>query len=189
MKKLSLLLLLSLLLPLLGVRAQEPLFRNYSVQQYRAQTQNWDIIQLPGGSMAFANNGGMMIYDGNSWSLYPIANYTTVRALCYDRETHRIYAGATAELGYYSLNADNYQLEYHSLTDKLSAADRQFGEIWNIYKYVDERKQTCVLFQSKSHIFIYTPSETMKSIKTDGRIEAMGIYNTPVRDNRVSYTI
>lgn len=180
MKKLSLLLLLSLLLPLLGVRAQEPLFRNYSVQQYRAQTQNWDIIQLPGGSMAFANNGGVMIYDGNSWSLYPIANYTTVRALCYDRETHRIYAGATAELGYYSLNTDNYQLEYHSLTDKLHAADRQFGEIWNIYKYVDERKQTCVLFQSKSHIFIYTSAGTMKTIKTDGRIEAMGIYNNKV---------
>ena len=180
MKKLSLLLFMLILLFSLGIRAQEPLFRNYSVQQYRAQTQNWDIVQLPGGSMAFANNGGMMIYDGNSWNIYPISNYTTVRALCYDQARRRIYAGATAELGYYSLNADNYHLEYHSLIDNIPAADRQFGEIWNICKYVDERQQSCVLFQSKSHIFIYTPSETIKSIKTVGRIETMGLYNNKV---------
>lgn len=180
MKQLSLLFYLLLLLSLQGARAQEPLFRNYSVQQYRAQTQNWDIIQLPGGSMAFANNGGMMIYDGNSWSIYPTSNYTTVRALYNDPKKRRIYAGATAEFGYYALNADNYQLEYHSLIDKVPTADRQFGEIWNIYKYVDEQKQSCILFQSKSHIFIYTPSETIKTIKTSGRIETMGLYNNKV---------
>ena len=162
------------------VVAQEPIFRNYTVQQYRGQTQNWDVIQLPDGRMAFANNGGMMIYDGDQWSILPIRNYTAVRALCYDDSKNCIYAGATAEFGYYKSDTNTGNIVYHSLSDKLSASDRQFGEIWNICICItgDNRRQ--VVFQSKSHIFIYSGNGKIAVLKGLGRIEAMGMYNNKV---------
>lgn len=159
--------------------SQEPIFRNYTVQEYRAQTQNWDVVQMPDGRMVFANNGGMLIYDGDQWSLYPIRNYSAIRAIHCDKKTGRIYAGATAEFGYYEINKSTYSIEYHSLSDLLPDADRQFGEIWNIMQ-TDSKSGHYVFFQSKSHIFIYTPDGKLKVIKGCGRIEAMAIYNNKV---------
>lgn len=174
MKRFSLLLFFFLACRLFCANAQEPIFRNYTVQQYRAQTQNWNIRQLPDGRMAFANNGGLMLYDGDQWSLYPIRNYSAVRGLCFDKSAGRIYAGGTAEFGYYLLNKHNHQIEYHSLSDQLPANCRQFGEIWNIYKVGGASGN--VYFQSKSHVFGYAPDGKLHTLKADGRIEAMGVY-------------
>lgn len=165
---------------LTAVHAQEPIFRNYTVQDYHAQTQNWDVLQMPDGRMAFANNIGMLIYDGDKWSLYPIRNYSVVRALCCDGKAGRIYAGATAEFGYYALNKSTLRLEYHSLSDRLTGTDKQFGEIWNICQPDNGRNGGSVYFQSKSHLFIYTPGGKLRTLRGDGRIEAIGVYRNKV---------
>lgn len=106
-----------------------PTVRNFSKNDYRSGTQNWDIIQNEGGCMYFANNGGLLEFDGQEWETYPISNYTNVRSVF--REQGRIYAGAFNEFGYYSIQ--NGAMQYTSLTDRFSGIDN-ISEIWKINK-------------------------------------------------------
>ncbi len=126
-----------------------PLVHNYSRKSSNAGTQNWDIIQHQNNWMYFANNSGLLEFDGYDWSIYPIANYTNVRSLCYDAGNERIYAGAFNEFGYYSRNERGI-LGYHSLVDKLPSIDKPFNEIWSIHQTND-----ALYFQGDKEIFRY----------------------------------
>lgn len=133
--------------------AQYPVIRNFNRKTTNAGTQNWDIIQHNNNWMYFANNNGLLEFDGNKWSLYPIANWTTVRSLCYDEVSDRIYAGAFNEFGYYSRD-DMGILKYHSLLDLLDEEKRNFNEIWKIYKSDD-----AVFFQGVYEVFRFKNNE------------------------------
>ena len=61
--------------------AINPTIRNYNRKVYKAGTQNWDMIQYKNDWMYFANNKGLLEFDGNKWTTYPIGNYTNVRSL------------------------------------------------------------------------------------------------------------
>lgn len=158
-------------------KAQDPIFRNYTPQQYKAQTQNWDVEELPGGRVAFGNNAGMILYDGDQWSVYPIRNYTVVRALRYSPTSSRLYAGAAGEFGFYSVDDHTFRITYHSMSDKLPRRDRQFGEIWKILIFNEGKSNEQIVFQSKTHIFIYSGKDYVRTIRTGGRIETIGAYN------------
>lgn len=147
--------------------AQEIIFRNFATSLYKAGTQNWDMEQLPDGRMAIANNTGLLIYDGAQWMNFPIRNYSTVRALYYDRHTDRLYAGASGEFGYYRVNPLTYQFEYHSISDLLPSKMRNFGEIWKILPWRGN-----LVFQSKSHLFIYN-GKKIQTFQSSGRIETI----------------
>ncbi len=99
--------------------------------------------------MYFANNIGLLEYDGNRWSTYPIRNYTNVRSLYYDESADRIYAGAFNEFGYYARNKSGI-LIYHTLVEKIKLQDRYFTEIWNIHKI-----DNTFYFQGDNEIFFY----------------------------------
>jgi len=99
--------------------------------------------------MYFANNNGLLEFDGNKWTVYPISNYTNVRSLYYDIKTDRIYAGAFNEFGYYSRDEAGL-LHYYSLIEKIPAKNRNFNEIWNI-SAVDNS----IYFQGDKDIFQY----------------------------------
>ncbi|MDR0873007.1 MAG: hypothetical protein LBN27_06005 [Prevotellaceae bacterium] len=129
--------------------AMYPYVVNFDAKAIKSGTQSWDIIQHRNGWVYFANNYGLLEYDGNRWTTYPVSNYTTVRSLCYDRETDRIYAGAFNEFGYFSRNRAGI-LEYHSLTGKINSKDADFGEIWQIY-----RADGTLFFCGANEIFRY----------------------------------
>ena len=148
--------------------AQETIFRNFSSLQYKGGTQNWDIEQLPDGRMAIANNVGVLIYDGAGWSVNPIRNYSTVRSLYFEHTTGRLYAGASGEFGYYQVNPMTYQLQYHSISDKISKKVGNFGEIWKILPWRDK-----LVFQSKSHLFILGKDGKVHTYQAHNRIEAV----------------
>ena len=88
----------------LPVSATCPIVRNYSKSDYGAGTQNWAVAQNGGGVIYFANNFGVVEFDGKQWRTYPVKNRTVVRSLFYDQSTERLYAGATDEFGYFSLD-------------------------------------------------------------------------------------
>ncbi len=158
-------------------KAQDPIFHNYTPQQYKAQTQNWDVEELPGGRVAFANNAGMVLYDGDQWSVYPIGNYTVVRSLRYSARRSKMYAGATGEFGYYSVDNETFRIKYHSMSDQLPKRDRHFGEIWKILIFNEGKNNEQIVFQSKTHIFIYGCNGYMRTVRADSRIETIGAYN------------
>ena len=65
---------------------------NYSKQLYTAGSQNWNIAQDSNGIMYFANNDGLLSFDGTFWRKYELPNRTIVRSVAIDNE-NRIYVG------------------------------------------------------------------------------------------------
>ena len=116
------------------IRAQNtigiPRIINYSKETYRAGTQVWDITQDPSGRMYFANDEGLLTFDGHFWKLHPLPNKTNMRSIAIT-EDGRIYAGGQGELGYFSPN-ESGKLHYTSLIPLLPAAERSFADIWDI---------------------------------------------------------
>lgn len=124
-----------------------PLIKNYTKREYNAGSQNWEIIQGINGKMYFANNSGLLEFDGIHWNLYPISNYSIVRSI-YQSDDEKIYAGGFGEFGYYSLSSSG-EMEYHSLLGLLNDEDQKFGEIWNIYQHADG-----LIFQAFEQIIV-----------------------------------
>src|SRR5882762_1382471 len=90
-----------------------PAIINYSKQDYHAGSQNWGIQQDTDGVLYFANNDGLLSYDGNFWRIYPLPNHTIVRSLAIG-PGHRICVGGQGEIGYFSPGAGG-DLVYTSL--------------------------------------------------------------------------
>src|SRR6476646_422722 len=77
-----------------------PVIVNYPKQVYNAGSQNWGIAQGKNGIIYFANNDGLLTFDGNFWRKYLLPNQTRVRSIAIDKDD-RIYVGGQAEIGYF----------------------------------------------------------------------------------------
>jgi len=150
MKKICLLITLVLLRQI--VCAQNtigiPNITNYYKQDYNAGRQNWGIAQDSHGIMYFANNNGLLSFDGTFWRTYLLPNATIVRSLAIDKND-RIYVGGQQEFGYFSPNQHG-ELEYTDLRKNLQKADNDFADVWAV-QIVDQR----IYFHSNKKIFEY----------------------------------
>lgn len=146
------LLLLTLLFTLLSGTSlgQNPIglpdIINYEKTTYGAGTQNWAIQQDRNGILYFANNEGLLTFDGTFWKTYPVSNKTIVRSLAIAPD-HKIYVGAQGDFGYFS-PAANGKLQYHSLLGMIPGNDKVFADIWDIVAHEDD-----VFFRSEEKIF------------------------------------
>lgn len=147
MNKLTIILIL--LAIIFSAKAQNPTLRNLSNDDYNAGTQNWDIDMTDDGLIIFGNNAGMMLFDGDLWSVYEMPNYTIVRSVLFDREKNLIFAGATNEFGYFQIDPDTFKVTYTSLVEYLPHRCRNFGELWRIMRVGSE-----TAFQSKEQLFV-----------------------------------
>ncbi|WP_321436219.1 triple tyrosine motif-containing protein [uncultured Bacteroides sp.] len=149
-----------------------PIVRNFSRSTYKAGTQNWDIIQTNSNCVYFANNDGLLEFDGWKWSNYPIRNNTNIRSVMYDPDNRRIYAGAFNEFGYYALSK-NGVMTYHSLIDKVPKLNKNFNEIWNIHK-----SDNSIYFQGNKEIFRYN-NGSIKVFSFHNKIDCSAlVYNS-----------
>lgn len=155
-----------------AVRGQQPMLRNFTPTQYNSGTQNWSISQGTDGRMFFANNMGLLWFDGNQWVQIPIANYTNVRAVMYDDRSNVVYAGATNEFGYYCYDPVSRSVVYRSLSDKAMAGDYNFGEIWNVMRW-----DSIIVFQGKNNFFLCHEDGTVTNIEENHRIESSAVIN------------
>jgi ligand-binding sensor domain-containing protein/DNA-binding CsgD family transcriptional regulator len=110
-----------------------PFIRNFSKHEYRAGTQNWAIAQDQKGFMYFANNEGLLVYDGDQWELYRMPNLSMVRSIYVD-EKGEIYIGAYNEIGKMVPDACG-KLIYHSLKNKIPLEYQNFDDVWNILPF------------------------------------------------------
>lgn len=125
-----------------------PFITNYTRTEYKAGSQTWDIEQGSNGMMYFANNNGLLEYDGIYWEVYPMPNNSIVRSIKSDNDTV-IYAGGFNEFGYYKIG-NMGGAKYYSLTHLLPENKKNFGDVWNIYIHPDG-----VIFQTYSELFFY----------------------------------
>ncbi|MBP3744801.1 MAG: hypothetical protein J6I34_05220 [Prevotella sp.] len=151
----------------LTTSAQIPTLRNFSPIEYNGGTQNWEIGEMRDNLMAFANNHGLIVFDGENWQIHPVANYTSVRSLAFDAKKLCVYAGASDEFGYFDINTATFNVEYHSLSKLLPANMRMFGEIWKIHLLPSGE----VLFQGREHLFSLRQGNKLITLKTAGAID------------------
>jgi DNA-binding CsgD family transcriptional regulator len=133
---------------------------NYEKKKYNAGTQNWQIQQDKQGRMYFANNEGVLSFDGNYWELYPLPNKTIVWSV--EMANNQLFVGGQDEMGFLSPDKSG-QLSFHSLKSYLDESDQKFADIWNIVNVGDD-----IFFRSISRLFkwnkgkmkVYQPSST-----------------------------
>jgi DNA-binding CsgD family transcriptional regulator len=147
----TLLILLLVIIRVNGVYAQSTHYgllgiRNFSRSEYSGGIQNWSFAETDNGLLYFANNSGLLEYNGNQWKLYKSVNAVN-RSVCADG--NRVYVGAFNEFGFYEEN-ERGMLVYHSLIPLIKDKIGDFDEIWRIHK-----TSFGIVFQSFKAIFIY----------------------------------
>lgn len=122
--------------------------KNYTKQEYHAANQNWSVAQDVNGYLYFANNIGLLEFDGITWTLYPAPEGAIIRSVAVDK-VNRIFTAGYRELGYWERNTLG-RLEYHSLKQEVEKNFTSNEEFWNVI-VLGER----VYFQSFSKVYIY----------------------------------
>jgi len=125
-----------------------PFIKNYERSEYNAGRQTWDITQNNQNLIYFANNSGVLEFDGTSWNTYQVSNRSVVRAVACDKNG-KIYVGAYNEFGYLKMQK-NGKKEYKSIASELPQKYKDFGEIWKIFP-----TESGIIFQSFSSVFFY----------------------------------
>jgi ligand-binding sensor domain-containing protein/DNA-binding CsgD family transcriptional regulator len=124
-----------------------PYIRNFLKREYRAGTQNWNIVQDKRGFIYTANNEGLLVYDGNQWQLYKMPNSSIVRALFVDKSGD-IYVGAYNEMGK-MVTLPNGKMVYKSLKKFIPIEYQNFDDIWSVFSFENK-----IVFQSYNCAFI-----------------------------------
>ncbi|MCB0399613.1 MAG: LuxR family transcriptional regulator [Winogradskyella sp.] len=140
-----------------------PPIQIFTTQDYKAEDQNWDISQDKEGVVYFANNKGLLRYNGARWELFPTPNQSILRSVNIINE--KIYTGSYMDFGYWE--KDNYGgLVYTSLIDKHGIDPKEDEQFWDIVEI-----ENYILFQSLDRIYIYSvDANTFKIIESNQRI-------------------
>jgi len=118
-----------------GLTAQDEVglafLKNYSVEDYKAHTQNFSIVQDDRGVMYFGNFSGILEFDGTFWRLIPTKNRTKVSALAID-DNGRIYVGSRGEIGYLETDSAG-KMRFQSLNHLIEDPASLFLDIQQVY--------------------------------------------------------
>lgn len=143
-------LLLLLWHPITGKAQDLPPIVRFSTETYSAGNQNWMISQDTNRFLYFANNEGLLEYNGVQWTLYPSPNETIIRSVKVIGK--RIYTGCYMEFGFWERNGAGI-LKYTSLSQSMKGKIVDDEQFWNIAQY-----DHWVIFQSLNQIFVYDTS-------------------------------
>ncbi|MFC0603879.1 triple tyrosine motif-containing protein [Winogradskyella pulchriflava] len=131
----------------------------YTPQDYGAEDQNWSISQGVSNELYFANNKGLLEYNGERWELYATPNESILRSV--KAVEDKIYTGCYMDFGFW-VKDDFGKLNYTSLVAKLNIDLVEDEQFWNIISL-----DNWVLFQSLNRIYIYnTSDESLKTIES-----------------------
>ncbi len=120
--------------------------------------------------MLFANNSGLLTFDGDEWRTYYVPNHTSVRSVFFDEKTRRTYVGATNEFGYFKVNPVTSRQEYHSLSSRIPEKRRYFDEVWNIF-----RLDNSIVFQCRHHIFFAEDNGRLLDMRFRSQVECSAV--------------
>ncbi|MFA9190091.1 triple tyrosine motif-containing protein [Flavobacterium sp. FZUC8N2.13] len=135
----------------------------YVPSNYGAGNQNWMISQDQNQFVFFANNEGLLEFNGSYWKLYPSPNETIIRSVKVIGD--RIYTGSYMEFGFWKRKADGL-LKYQSLSATIKSNISDDEQFWNILSY-----DYWVVFQSLNRIYIYnTQNNSFKIIAPSANV-------------------
>ena len=82
-----------------SVVAPSILVQNYSVDDYKASCQNWDLAVSYHGILYVANNSGLVTFDGNTWNTYPLPDKTPIYKVSFQNEIEEKHPTSFASAG------------------------------------------------------------------------------------------
>ncbi len=134
-----------------NLRAQShggtPQIAAFTSHQYGASMQNWDIAQDDREVLYFANNDGMLTFDGANWKTYPLPNRTIVRSVEID-DHGMVYCGGQNEFGRFEPDPTG-NWKYRSLMGSIPEEYLNFDDVWDIRIQQDD-----IAFRSAGRIYI-----------------------------------
>lgn len=143
--------------------------RNFTKQEYGAESQNWSVTQDQRGFIYAANNGGLLEYDGVEWRFYPSPRGAIIRSVAVDAN-NRVYTSGYREIGFWERDM-NGKLEYHSLNTKAEPLFSQNEEFWNTLILGDK-----IYFHSFSSLFVYE-NDSFQVIRTNALFHSISNLN------------
>ncbi|WP_343306990.1 triple tyrosine motif-containing protein [Chitinophaga niabensis] len=153
-----------------------PLITNYNKSLYKGGLRTWGIKQDSRGIMYFANDEGLVTFNGGFWKLYPLPNKTILRSIYIDKND-RVYVGGQDEIGYFEPGANNV-LRYTSVKNMIPQQYRNFSDVWNtvalgesIFFRVADR--IFMLVNNRIEVFLPTKGEWLFMGEAGGRLLAM----------------
>ncbi len=141
-----------------------PYIRNFTKDDYRGGTQNWSAAQDGRGFMYFANNDGLLVFDGEQWQLYTMPNRSMVRSVFIDGPGD-IYVGAYNDLGKMGWS-ENGEMIFRSLRDLIPEENRNFDDVWHICKYRDK-----IVFQTYDAAYFFKEGSPVAVLKAPSRFQ------------------
>jgi hypothetical protein len=153
------------LFPCLVAIANGPLLPkiiNFEKEDYQAHNQNWAVTQVPSGIMYFANNNGLLEFDGLAWYGHSLPEKQIARSVAGDADG-KIYSGGYGEFGYWERDMLG-QLRYVSISAGRLVSASLREEFWHI-----EVTKNAVYFQSFSSLFEWK-NEQLRKLTPPGNI-------------------
>ena len=125
-----------------------PYIKNYPKSVYNAGTQNWGVTQDLNGFMYFANNDGLLCFDGVRWNLNVGSDKSPMRSVFVDSKNN-IFVGLITDFGIFTKNEPEPPV-FKSLKYLLPDEITDFDDIWRIHEIPKG-----IVFQSYKYLFIY----------------------------------
>ena len=114
---------------LFGFAQEHPPVMAFPPEVYSAANQNWGITQTDDQKMYFANNSGLLEFNGSKWMLHPVSDNSIVRSVQADGQ--RVYTGSYMDFGYWE--HDHFgALKYQSLVKAYDLSILEEEQFWNI---------------------------------------------------------
>lgn len=117
-----------------------PPLKNYTLEDYNLQPQNWSITQSRSGQMIFANQGGILRYDGKNWESLQLPDTS---ALAVTGLGGRIVAAGYKTIGFLEKTAQG-DMGYRPIP-----GGQSLGRIYRLHHH-DEK----IIIQSKTGFFL-----------------------------------
>ena len=122
-----------LFLSLTGLGKSGPdsvIVRHFQTANYKATAFNYNAVEDNTGVVFFANESGVLQYDGSQWKLLPLNNFSSANALLLSG--NRIYVGGRNELGYLQKDSLGFY-NYKSLRHLVKLDENEtLSDIWQV---------------------------------------------------------
>ncbi|MCH2451514.1 MAG: hypothetical protein MK198_15420, partial [Gracilimonas sp.] len=120
----------------------------YQTNDYRAHTQNWAAVQDSSGRMYFANNHGVLRFDGTYWTKAPSLNGGLIRSLAKD-SAGTIFWGGQNDFGFLIVDSAGAPVLV-SLAHLLPDSIPSYNNVWRILP-----TKNGIYFRTNDYFFRY----------------------------------
>lgn len=146
-----------------------PHIKNYLPVEYQAHAQNWCIKQAPNGVMYFANNMGVLEYDGSLWQTLTLPGQRRTVNISIDQHG-KIYAVSSDDFGHF-ITDHKGKLIYQSLFSEIKPSHTDVG--WMIESWPT---QDGTFFLSDKYLFLRKQNGEFQTWKANKNVFIKSFY-------------